>query len=398
MCLLHGIRNFFIMQKQVKLQAKETAATNRDFYNLFRPIAPGIDVIGKVAQVISGLTEAVTIWYITQSEMAGTSKFLSISISIIAMILVVALLELGGRKFLQVLTRALVWKRLQNAWYIGLFVIVSAITIGMGVLSFRMSTNGINYAFMSNVPVGMTFDEQNLQKAYQTKIQTINEQANQELALLRENHQGVLVSTEGQYDARIAAYQGKVKSYEQKLAAGHKWAASQADKYRKKANGLASALAEKQSKQQLSYGKQIDQWKEQKTAAIDREDQRLQAAINKGEMAMLARHDAKRKDASFWGNLFSFFVGFSVILAFICIISVEVYRRGAGIEVAYEELEKADSIPLLFWQGMTGRVDNFFRRKAERFAQIPSGTPERSGRIGFDYPTGMPVAETEQPF
>ena len=184
------------MQKQVKLQVKETAATNRDFYNLFRPIAPGIDVIGKVAQVISGLTEAVTIWYITQSEMAGTSKFLSITISIVAMILVVALLELGGRKFLQVLTRALVWKRLKNAWYIGLFVIVSAITIGMGVLSFRMSTNGINYAFMSNVPVGMTFDEKALQSSYQTKVKTISEQANQELALLREHHEGVTKSIE----------------------------------------------------------------------------------------------------------------------------------------------------------------------------------------------------------
>jgi len=386
------------MQKQVKLQAKETAATNRDFYNLFRPIAPGIDVIGKVAQVISGLTEAITIWYITQSEMAGTSKFLSIMISIVAMILVVSLLELGGRKFLQVLTRALVWKRLKNAWYIGLFVIVSAITVGMGVLSFRMSTNGINYAFMSNVPVGVTFDDQTLQAGYQTKIQAINEQANQELALLRENHQGVLASTEAQYDARIAAYQGKVKSYEQKLAAGHKWAGSQANKYRKKATDLASALAEKQSKQQRTYGQQLDTWKQEKAAAIDREDQRLQTAINKGETAMLAKTSAKKKDASFWGNLFSFFVGFSVILAFICIISVEVYRRGAGIEVAYEEMEKADSIPLLFWNGMTGRVDNFFRRKAERFAQIPSGAPDRNSRIGFDYPTGMPVSETEQPF
>ena len=383
------------MQKQVKLQAKETTATNRDFYNLFRPIAPGIDVIGKVAQVISGLTEAVTIWYITQSEMAGTSKFLSISISIIAMILVVALLELGGRKFLQVLTRALVWKRLKNAWYIGLFVIVSAITIGMGVLSFRMSTNGINYAFMSNVPVGMTFDEEALQLSYQTKVKTISEQANQELALLQENHEGVTSSIDAQYAARIDALLLKVKTYERKLAAGHKWAGSQADKYRKQANGLEATLAEKQSIQQRSYGKKIETWKKQKAIAIDRADQRLQTAISKGETAMLARQDAKRKDASFWGNLFSFFVGFSVILAFICIISVEVYRRGAGIEVAYEELEKADSIPLLFWNGLTGRVDNFFRRKAERFAQIPMSSPDRSGRIGFEYPKGMPNAEME---
>ena len=86
------------MKKQVKLKATETVATNSDFYNLFRPIVPSIDVIGKVAQVVSGLTEAVTIWYITQSEMAGTSKAVSILISVLAMILVVAILELGGRK------------------------------------------------------------------------------------------------------------------------------------------------------------------------------------------------------------------------------------------------------------------------------------------------------------
>ena len=139
------------MNKLVKLKAKETAATNSDFYNLFRPIAPSIDVIGKVAQVISGLTEAITIWYITQSEMAGSSKFISILVSLMAMILVVAILELGGRKFVQVLTRALVWKRLKNAWYISLFAIISLITIGMGVLSFNLSTKGIHYAFVSSV-------------------------------------------------------------------------------------------------------------------------------------------------------------------------------------------------------------------------------------------------------
>ena len=62
------------MKKNITLKAKETKATNSDFYNLFRPIAPSIETIGKVAQIISALTEAVTIWYITQSEMAGNSK------------------------------------------------------------------------------------------------------------------------------------------------------------------------------------------------------------------------------------------------------------------------------------------------------------------------------------
>jgi len=130
------------MKKQVQLKATETAATNKDFYNLFRPIAPGIDLMGKVAQVISALTEAITIWYITQSELAQFPKMVAVTVSVIAMLLVVAILELGGRKFLQVLTRALIWKKLQNAWYIALFSIVSLVTVGIIVISFRLSTNG----------------------------------------------------------------------------------------------------------------------------------------------------------------------------------------------------------------------------------------------------------------
>ena len=161
------------MNKLVKLKAKETAATNSDFYNLFRPIAPSIDLIGKVAQVISGLTEAITIWYITQSEMSGSSKFVSIFVSIVAMLLVVAVLELGGRKFVQVLTRAVVWKRLKNAWYISLFVIIGLITIGMGVLSFRLSTNGIRHAFVSNVPIAAQFDNRVLKQEYRDEVKVV---------------------------------------------------------------------------------------------------------------------------------------------------------------------------------------------------------------------------------
>lgn len=381
------------MNKQVKLKVKETAATNADFYNLFRPIAPSIDVIGKVAQVISGLTEAVTIWYITQSEMANVSKGISIVVSIIAMLLVVALLELGGRKFLQVLTRALVWKRLKNAWSIALFAIVFFITVGMGVLSFKMSTNGINHAFVSNVEVGLIFDNSDLKSDYRKNVKVISERMDNDLKVILDNHKGIMESTKTQYNARINAMQTKVNSYELKYKQGHKWAKSQADKYRKKMNAIEGDLANKLSKHQEAYTAQVDNWKADKSAAIDRERKELNTATEKGEAALMAKQASKHKNANFWGNLFSFFVGFSVILAFICIISVEVYRRGAGIEVEYEEEERVESIPMMFWKGMTGRIDNFFRTRAERFAQIPSpGTRTSGSRIGY-YPTGMPTSE-----
>lgn len=385
------------MNKQVKLKAKETEATNSDFYNLFRPIAPSIDLIGKVAQVISGLTEAITIWYITQSEMTGSSKFISILVSIIAMLLVVAILELGGRKFLQVLTRALVWKRLKNAWYVGLFAIVTVITIGIGVLSFRLSTNGINHAFVSSVPVGATFDASALQTAYKDQVKDISTRFREDFQLIKDNHAEVIAGTHAQFDARISTATLKVKEYDHKYAQGLKWAKSQSDKYRKKVAALETEKANAIAQSQNTYSRKLELWQDKKDRAIQAEKANLQNSISKGERALLAVQDSHSKNASFWGGLFSFFVGFSVILAFICIISTEVYRRGSGIEVAYREEETDLPIATIFWKGLTGRVDAFFRGKVERFARIETPKVDTS-RIGFDYPRGLPVNESEQDF
>ncbi|MEM9917202.1 MAG: hypothetical protein AAF990_03860 [Bacteroidota bacterium] len=372
------------MKKQVKLKAKETAASNSDFYNLFRPIAPGIDAIGKVAQVISGVTEAITIWYITQSEMAGSSKVLSIIVSIVAMLLVVAVLEMGGRKFLQVLTRAIVWRRLKNSWYIALFAIVSVITIGMGMLSFKLSTNGIHYAFVSNVPVGETFDASLLKEEYRSSLSSLSTRFDQDLVLLKERQQELIASTNAQYDSRIQEAKIKMAQYDQRYRKGAKWAQSHSEKYRKKASQLESEKTAAVAKIQKEHSGKLDRWQERKNQAIDQEKATLTAAIQKGEHALTTRHQSRFKNAAFWGNLFSFFVGFSVLLAFICIISVEVFRRGSGIQVEYREEEQELSTIEMLWFGLQQRLQSFFRRRAERFAGIQQPVATRS--IGFNYP------------
>ena len=378
------------MNKLVKLKAKETAATNSDFYNLFRPIAPSIDVIGKVAQVISGLTEAITIWYITQSEMAETSKFVSILVSIIAMILVVALLEIGGRKFLQVLTRALVWKRLKNAWYIGLFAIVLLITIGMGAMSFRLSTNGIKHAFVSTVDLERSVDESGLRATFRESVKEINLQLEHDLAILNESHNEVLSSTNNDFESRIQAVDQKIRKYEEKQTQGFKWAKSQSDKYRKELAQLEMNKANTILKLHKAHSKKLDQWQNKKEKALNSERTDLQLAIQKKENILKQAQQSKMKNATFWGGLFSFIVGFSVILAFVCIISIEVYRRGSGIQVEYQEEEKDPSVISVFWRGLSERFEMFFRRKAERFANIPSkGIAPKS--IGFDFSNTLPT-------
>lgn len=387
------------MKKNVKLRAKETSATNSDFYNLFRPIAPSIDIIGKVAQIISALTEGVTIWYITQSEMVGTSKFVSILVSIIAMILVIAVLELGGRKFLQVLTRAIVWKRLKNAWYIALFTIVTAITLGMGILSFNLSTNGIHHAFVSNVPAVAHFNDATLKSEYRNSVKEISSRYDNDFKMIQDNYEDRVKSTADKYDARIDAANLKVDAYNRKYKSGEKWAKSQALKYSKKANALETEKTSIVAGIQAEHSKKLDAWQVKKDKAIQAEKASMEKSIAKNEAALVKVHDSKSKNASFWGNLFSFFVGFSVILAFICIVSVEVFRRGSGIEVTYEEEEQDDSILEIIWNGLKARLDAFFRGKAERFAGMPARVQQNgAGGIGYNFNRGLATNETQDNF
>ena len=373
------------MKKQLKLKERETAATNSDFYNLFRPIAPSIDLIGKVAQVISGLTEAVTIWFITQSELSGASKTVSILISILAMILVVAILELGGRKFLQVLTRAIVWKRLRSAWYIALFAIVSAITIGMGVLSFNLSTNGVEYAFVSGVKLHETFDESALKQEYRKDLKEISDEFSKEMQLIKSNQKQVLAGTNDQFDSRIKANRQKAGEYLRKYNSGQKWALSHVEKHNKKAQDLDTEKSIALAALSKAHTKKLDNWQLRKNKVSRSEKTAFQNAVAKAERNMKNQHRNQYDTASFWGSLFSFFVGFSVILAFICIISMEVFRRGSGIQVEYEEEDQEIPVWQLVWDGFTNRFGGFFRSRAERFAQVSKPTPS-SSTIGFSRP------------
>ncbi|MFK8101173.1 MAG: hypothetical protein AB8G15_01560 [Saprospiraceae bacterium] len=371
------------MKKNIKLKPRETMATNSDFYNLFRPIAPSIEIIGRVAQIISALTEAITVWYITQSEMVGTSKFISILVSILAMVLVIAILELGGRKFLQVLTRAIIWKRLKNPWYIALFSIVTTVTIGMGVLSFNLSTNGIHHAFVSNVPTIPNFDDSDLKSEFRSNKKEITSQFEKDFDRLDVNYKDRIKNVKEQYQARIDATEIKVKQYLRKYNSGEKWAKSQADKFAKKGTILKTEKTAMIVKIQEEHTKLLTEAQAARDQALVAERGRLNEATLKGETALLKVHGHQSKKANFWGSLFSFFVGFSVLLAFICIVSVEVYRRGAGIEVTYEEEEKEESILMIFWLGLTARFDHFFRKRVERFANITTPS-HRANVVGFN--------------
>ncbi len=110
------------MQNRIDLKLIFEKATDINFRNLFYPVIPAIDLTGKLAQVISALTQAVTIWFIGRSKLSSLSLWFSIPLTIAAIILICAAIELGGRKGAQVVTRAVIWRRLKTFWYWLLFL------------------------------------------------------------------------------------------------------------------------------------------------------------------------------------------------------------------------------------------------------------------------------------
>ena len=272
--------NFINMNQNTRLKQVESHATNREFYDLFRPIIPSMDLTGKIAQVISALTEAVTVWFIMQSELAGVNKAIAIVLSIIAVILVVAVLELGGRKFLQVLTRALVWKRLQNFWYKALFGIVALMTLGLGVLSFNLSTNGIHHAFTSKATLNtIEIDHSGLNQEYQKRLDRVDKRFAQDLKLLEDSHLRTVESLNKQYDAKANEALLKAEGYEQKARKGLNWANSQAKKYKATAAALTTAKATKLAGLNEQYSQRIAAWKASRQKVLDKEQKRLDKKI-----------------------------------------------------------------------------------------------------------------------
>lgn len=371
------------MEKNVKLKQIESSATNRDFYDLFRPIVPSLDITGKIAQVISAITEAVTVWFIMQSELSGTSKVISITLSVLAVVLMVSILELGGRKFLQVLTRAIIWKKLENVWYKVLFGIVSCITIGMCILSFYLSTNGIRHAFTSKATLAtIEIDHSVIKEDYKMRMDRVDMQYNQDLQLLQDGFDRNVGGLNAQYDTQIEEANLKAKEYEQKSKKGLSWANSHARKYHERAAGLATLKAGKLAKMNESQSVKVEAWKKGRVKMVEKEQNRLDSKIATATTVQSRKAASQLKVASFWGSLFSGLVGFTIVLAYFCIITVEVFRRGSGIEVAYEEVESIPSTLALLWSGIQNKANNLIRKRVERFAGL-TGPGIQQRAIGF---------------
>lgn len=374
-----------------KFTLKETSPKDKAFFDSYRPIIPSLHIIGKVAQVISAITEGITVWNITQSELSNLEKKVAIAISVFAILLVVAILELGGRKFLEVATRSLIWKRFSNIWYISLFVIVTAITISITILSFQLSTNGVKASFTDTVAEQGKFDLNEFKAERNQKLALCEKTFTEERKILDDAHQRSLKSSNQKFSSRMDAYKVKVLYHADLDSKGIKWAKSHVDEGKMIIANLRIEKAKQADNLEKEFTSKLNDWNTRRGDALALVEDQFQVEKKIAMKEFSQMQSSKSERAHLWGGIFAGLVGFSVILAFFCIVTVEIFRRGSGIEITYEETQVEASTFRLLLIGIKSRLENLFRSPAEKFAK--SVTVKEKRKIGYTPATITPFSE-----
>ena len=373
------------MQKNLRVITGFSPAINKDFYNTFQPVVPHLFRIGVVAQLVSAITEGITIALIVQSNLTGQSKAVAIAASIIAVILLVYLLEVGGRRFTQVLTRCLVWKKLTNVWYVALFTFVLFVTGVMFALSLNLSTKGVKFAFNQSTLIKQGYDATNERSDLTTQLNTISSQFDKERLVLEKSFLESKDATTTLYDAKIREHQSKVSAFEAKDKKGEKWAKSHAQKWEKKVQAENTTKSKELATITANYTATLKDWQKRSNEATQAANDQHTTTIEAATKLHNENQATATSTANFWGSIFSNLVGFSIVLAFVCIVVVEVFNRGSEMEITHEVEEKQPYLIALFFAGIYKRINNLIRKPLLKFAQVAIQAPHPTHKkIGFN--------------
>jgi len=346
------------MQNRTDLKLIFEKAKDINFRNLFYPVIPSIDLTGKLAQIISALTQAVTIWFITQSKLSSLNIYLSYFLSIIAIVLVCAAIELGGRKGAQVVTRQAIWKKFENIWYYVLGIPILLVTIGLFYLSFDLSTKGVDKTFNQSVVTAITFDASDYDSRHDVLIDGINTKYDKQITTLTTAYTSNYSAMEGEYKSKVDAIDLLIAEHTRNTRKGVKWAQSHIDKQTRSKGAMVIEMQSALNQLTATHNTKISSIEESRAAEIAAENDRHTAEVNEAKTAAQANHDNDKQVAAFWGTLFSNLVGIMIVVALVCIVIVEIFRKGADIEITYNESELPPSTLGIAWQGIKNRGFN----------------------------------------
>lgn len=332
----------------MKIRHNLTSPKNRDFFSLFYPAIAPMRGVGIAAQIASAATEAIIVYFLV------VTRTNSVFTAIFSAVLAVAIIEMGGRKFVQVLTRVVVWKEWETTWHKILAAFIFTVTISIFSASFFLSVQGVSLSIAHDRG---TLDTSGIQAAQAAEIQAVHEQADR-----------IEKAAQAAAQAEADRVGGVIREYETKAKKGHRWAKTHAQKHGRKLAQMQAQAARERKARAEKLAADIERIRAKYAA------QATQAAQEHGK----AEEEGKARAAAF-SALLRTIAGLAVVLAYVCIIIVEVYHRGSERKHETEEVTSQ-------WDRICRAMGKRWGRVVERIADWlePETLPEtQAGGIGF---------------
>lgn len=348
------------MKKSTTVKQIKTEPTNKDFYNRFKPVISFFIITGILAQIISAGTESTSIFFGVKQQLVNFPLIVSIPLAILAVILGAPAIELIGRRGLQVCTRTLV--NIQSTtitlWDVTLFILVAGVSGTLWYQSYTLSTQGIDKSFTQNSDKTPTLDETTFLKKHNQLLAEINTRFDKQKTTKETLHLTEYLSAEQGYDGMIDEEKALIAKFIRKAAKGEKWAKSHRDKHKLKKAKIIQEKADALIVIAKNQGLKIDRIESNRSLAIQQEKNRFETEVNEAKANLAENHNTEKANAAFWGGLFANLVGILIIIAFLCIVTEEIFNKGAGIKIEYVDAETSPTPLGLMWMGICNSLYN----------------------------------------
>jgi len=346
------------MENRLKLRETISKATDINLRNLFYAGIPAFDFTGKAIQAASAITQSITIWIVTQESMKGISSYISVPASILAILLICAIIEVGGRTLAKTTFRQIFWQRFDNRWYNGLGAVYGLGVLFLFGMSYYLSTRGTHRVIDDSVIEAVVFDDSDLVAGNAVLTASINTKYDKQISTLTTAYTSSYRAKSLEFDSKIAAIQTKIDLHQRNATNGIKWAKSHKDKQTGIRDNIIIQKQQALNELTTDHNNQIAGIEANRATELKEAGVSHQQRVNEHKAALITNHSKKREQVEFWAWLASGGIGVLIIASLFCIGVVEFFRRGAGQQIGYEETELPPSLAGIIFKGLGNRLFN----------------------------------------
>jgi hypothetical protein len=322
-----------------------SAATNKDFFNLFFKSTNVTALIGYFGQLISGLTE----FHFVFTAVGGAYEFsIDNLIPGVLGLLVVYIFEvLGVRVFLVRIVRQIALKQFASKEATILFIFNLLFVIALCGANIWFSWLGQKASFHNVTNVTVTDNSFQLETEKNAKIDVVTARHDDKTVTLNDDYKNKIDKSSLQYDGLINEYRT------------NRWTFS-ADKNKSKYNSY-TALIDKAAQDKAKELQALNSSLDAKLEGLNQQRKTEIARIEKSYSKRINDIEKTEKSAvSLWQMVQKYtlpiLIGF-ILLSWISIIYTEVFYKGSGQNI---EVKEVSNRPLLLWVFAVGMYDKFY--------------------------------------